>query len=57
MHIMETKKKYIKPCIEIISLDNEIALALASSPPAGPSETNLSPEYFKNTPLKDSSLV
>ena len=36
---METKKKYIIPSIEIISLDNEISLALQSSPPAGPSET------------------
>ena len=37
---METKKKYIKPRIEIIFLDNEISLALESTaPPAGPSET------------------
>ena len=37
---METKKKYIMPCIEIIFLDNEISLALESAaPPAGPSET------------------
>ncbi len=37
---METKKKYIMPCIEIIFLDNEISLALESTaPPAGPSET------------------
>ncbi len=33
------KKKYIAPRIEIIFLDNEISLALASAPPAGPSET------------------
>jgi hypothetical protein len=32
------KKKYIKPRIEWIPLDNEISLALESSPPAGPSE-------------------
>jgi hypothetical protein len=36
---METKKKYIKPRIEWIPLDNEISLALESTPPAGPSET------------------
>ena len=36
---METKKKYIKPRIEIIFLDNEISLALESAPPVGPSET------------------
>jgi len=34
------KKKYITPAIEIITLDNEISLALESAaPPAGPSET------------------
>jgi len=33
------KKKYISPRIEIIFLDNEISLALESSPPVGPSET------------------
>ena len=34
------KKIYSTPCIEIITLDNEISLALeSSSPPAGPSET------------------
>ena len=38
-NIMETKKKYIKPRIEIIFLDNEISLALESAPPVGPSET------------------
>jgi hypothetical protein len=36
---METKIKYTAPHIEIVILDNEISLALASSPPAGPSET------------------
>jgi hypothetical protein len=36
---METKKKYISPRIEWIPLDNEISLALESSPPVGPSET------------------
>ena len=33
------KKQYIVPAIEIIFLDNEISLALASAPPAGPSES------------------
>ena len=33
------KKKYTAPAIEIIMLDNEISLALESSPPVGPSET------------------
>jgi hypothetical protein len=50
-------KKYISPVIELIVLDNEISLALASSPPEGPSETHLSPEYFNKKPIMDSSLV
>jgi len=32
-------KKYISPRIEWIPLDNEISLALESSPPVGPGET------------------
>jgi len=48
------KKKYIAPRIEWILLDNEISLALASSPPAGPSETLNSIQ----SPFKDNlSLV
>ena len=35
---METKKKYISPCIECVLLDNEISLALQSGPPEGPTE-------------------
>ncbi len=44
------KKIYCTPCIEIILLDNEISLALESSPPPGPSEThNLNQQSpFKN---------
>ena len=38
-NIMETKKKYIKPRIELIPLDKDISLALESNPPAGPGET------------------
>ena len=33
------KKKYIAPEIELIELDNEISLALESTPPEGPGET------------------
>jgi hypothetical protein len=33
------KKIYTAPAIEIILLDNEISLALESSPPVGPSES------------------
>ena len=53
---METKKAYTVPAIDIVLLDNEISLALASSPPEGPSEgnnVNSKPDYFDNNPLKD----
>lgn len=47
------KKKYESPGIEIIYLDNEIALALESTPPEGPGEgAYLSPEYLNNDPYK-----
>jgi hypothetical protein len=47
------KKKYNSPVIEVVILDNEISLALASAPPAGPYEsTNVAPENFQNEPYK-----
>lgn len=50
--IME-KKKYIAPRIEIIFLDNEISLALQSTPPDGPGEAaSLTPEYRNYDPFK-----
>lgn len=47
------RKRYSTPQIEQILLDNEISLALESAPPAGPDETNLSPEYLKNDPFEN----
>ena len=50
--IME-KKKYIKPRIEWIPLDNDISLALESSPPVGPSETVINnPEHYNQDSFK-----
>lgn len=47
------KRKYITPFVVRVKLDNEITLALASSPPEGPEETTLNaPEYFNNDPFK-----
>jgi hypothetical protein len=48
------KKKYIKPRIEIIFLDNEISLSLESSPPVGPGEVynRTTPEFFNKNPTK-----
>ncbi len=34
------KKTYQTPKIEIVILDNEISLVLATNPPAGPGENN-----------------
>jgi hypothetical protein len=51
-NIMETKKKYIKPRIDWIPLDNEISLALESAPPVGPSESALiAPNNQNNNPF------
>lgn len=54
-NIMEAKKKkYILPKIEIIAIDNEISLALESSPPDGPGEgTSLTPHYINNDPFRN----
>lgn len=49
---MEAKKKYKTPEIEIIILDNEISLALDSTPPVGPEEVLLTPEYLHDDPMK-----
>ena len=47
------KLTYFSPQIERIKLDNEISLALESTPPLGPGETmNSVPEYFNNDPFK-----
>ena len=48
-------KVYQTPCIEMIHLDNEIALVLASDPPIGPGETknNVAPDYFNNDPYRN----
>lgn len=46
-------KKYIKPRIEIIFLDNEISLALESAPPLGPGESrNVTPDFNNSDPYK-----
>lgn len=54
--LMETKSNYISPIIEFIRLDNEISLALESTPPFGPEELtqitspeNLTNDFFKST--------
>lgn len=45
---------YFTPKVEHIKLDNEISLALESTPPEGPGESmNITPEYFYNEPFKN----
>jgi hypothetical protein len=45
------KREYTIPAIQCIMLDNEISLALESTPPAGKGETQVSkPEYMNNDP-------
>ena len=47
------KRSYFPPLVEKIELDNEISLALESSPPLGPNEgAYLSPDYLGNNPFK-----
>jgi hypothetical protein len=46
------KKEYSNPQVERIDLDNDISLVLDSTPPLGPGETSLSPEYLKKDPFK-----
>lgn len=47
------KLKYNAPLIEQIQMDNEISLALESTPPTGPDEGYLkTPEYLNNDPFK-----
>lgn len=47
------KRMYKRPEIVCVELDNEITLALESSPPEGPGEgASLAPEYMNNDPFK-----
>lgn len=50
---MTEKRMYLNPTIELLKLDNEISLALQSTPPEGPGEgASLTPEYLNNDPFK-----
>jgi hypothetical protein len=47
------KRMYNNPKIVCVKLDNDISLALESSPPDGPGEgASLAPEYMNIDPLK-----
>ena len=49
------KRMYNSPEIVCVELDNEISLALESTPPVGPGEgASLAPEYMNNDPFKAS---
>jgi len=48
------KKIYFSPQIDCVKLDNEISLALESTPPIGPDEVmNKIPDYFNNDPFRN----
>ncbi len=47
------KRMYYTPEIVCVELDNEISLALESTPPQGPGEgASLAPEYMNNDPFR-----
>lgn len=49
-----SKKIYLSPKIEVMKLDNEISLALASAPPLGPGESSIIiPDYLASDPFKN----
>ena len=48
------KRSYFPPIVEKIELDNEISLALESSPPVGPDEViNGATDYFNCNPYQN----
>ncbi len=52
-NINSNKKTYFAPQVECIQLDNEISLALASTPlDGGDDEVYNAPQNFNNDPLK-----
>ncbi len=51
MNTIIEKKVYTQPYLECVKLDNEISLALESSPPTGPDEAMLSTEYYNKNPF------
>jgi hypothetical protein len=50
LDIIKSKKSYSSPYIELVTLDNEISLALESLPPLDP-QAQILPEYFINDPF------
>jgi hypothetical protein len=54
MNTINPKRVYTAPQIERVELDNEISLALESTPPIGPNENMFfsAPEYFNHDPFK-----
>lgn len=48
------KRNYLPPIVDKIILDNEISLALESSPPDGPGEVyNNAPKFLNSNPFKN----
>lgn len=54
MNNITEKKKYSSPRIEIIELDNDISLAMESTPPTGNGEnTSFSKQAILDDPFKN----
>ena len=52
------RRFYTSPRIELIILDNEISLALESSPPVGPEESSNNLSFnFNDNPFKGTDLA
>lgn len=54
LNMITEKRTYMAPAVECIRLDNEISLALESTPatPDSDDEVYNTPEYFNNDPYK-----
>jgi hypothetical protein len=53
-NILRAKKEYIMPQVKCINIDNEISLALESTPPGAPGEVyNTAPQHFNSNPFKN----
>lgn len=57
---METKReesirptrRYVKPRLEKVIIDNNISLVMASDPPPNPPEDSVNPDHFNFNPFK-----
>lgn len=46
------KRKYTRPGITLVKLDNEISMIMQTTPPVDPDEVYIRPDHFTNDPFK-----